>query len=304
MRQAFVHIGAHKTASSFLQSNLKQHQDRLLAEHALALVTRADLIPSAFGKEIYEVSQDRHPATEISEAAMDSLLSMLPDEECNLLITNEDLICHLDIQDFYQHAELAVRYLAAALSDFDLHVIFYVRKQADYLESIYMQYVHLGRRARFAQFMERAAPVDLSWLRAVEAMQRVLPPGRLHLRTFEQIRELGETGFYRDFLALCGVNEVEGFAVDENCARGRPANRSYGQLGMQIAQRVNPLLSPKEKKVFRRFLQEHFSTATHPRAVLLDAEQRQAMFDRYRESNQRLFEHHDLAADGRALGYF
>lgn len=304
MRQAFVHIGAHKTASSFLQSNLKQHQDRLLAENALALVTRADLIPSAFGKEIYEVSQDRHPATEISDAAKDSLRSMLPNGECNLLITNEDLICHLDIQDFYEHAEPAIRYLEAALPEFELHVIFYVRKQPDYLESIYMQYVHLGRRARFAQFMERAGPVDLSWLRAVEAMQRVLPAGRLHLRTFEQIRELGELGFYRDFLALCGVNDVESFAVNENCSRGRPANRSYGQLGMQIAQRVNPLLSPKEKKVFRRFLQEHFSTATHPRAVLLDAEQRQAMFDRYRESNQRLFERHDLAADGHALGYF
>lgn len=304
MRKAFVHVGAHKTASSFLQSNLKLHRERLSNEHGLGLVTRAVLMPSAFGQEVYEVSQGRHADTDVSDAAKESLRSLLPDGDGNVLITNEDLICHLPIQDFYQNAEGAIRYLRIALSAFDLHVIFYIRKQADYLESIYMQLVHLGRRARFAQFMKRAAPVDLSWLRAVEAMEQALPPGRLHLRTLEQIRLLGELGFYRDFLSLCQVADAEDFTIDEQYTKGRRANRSYSQLGMQIAHRVNPLLSRKEKKVLRRFLQEHFSTATHPRALLLDDEQRLAIFERYQESNRRMFERYDFQMDGERLGYF
>src|SRR5690606_3557781 len=48
MKAAFVHAGAHKTASSFIQSNLNLHKGRLREEHDMALVTRADLIPSAF----------------------------------------------------------------------------------------------------------------------------------------------------------------------------------------------------------------------------------------------------------------
>jgi hypothetical protein len=305
MKEAFVHIGAHKAASSFLRANLNLHKDRLMEEHGLGLVTRAALMPSAFGEEIYEVSQGRHPETDVTDAAKESLRSLLPDGDDNVLISNEDLICHLQIQDFYQNAERAIRYLRTALCAFDLHVIFYIRKQADYLESIYMQFVHLGRRVKFAKFLERAAPVDLSWLRAVEDMERALPPGRLHLRTYEQIRLLGEIGFYRDFLSLCRVTGVEDFTINEQYAKGRPANRSYGQLGMQIAQRVNPLLSrKKEKKVLRRFLQEHFSTATHPRAVLLNEEQRKAIFETYRESNRRLFERYDLGVDGERLGYF
>jgi hypothetical protein len=303
MKEAFVHIGAHKTASSFLQANLNLHKDRLMQQHGLGLITRADLIPSAFGKEIYEVSQGQHPETEVTDTAKESLRSLLPGE-ASILVTNEDLICHLDIHDFYQNAGSAMRYLRTALSDFDLHVIFYIRKQVDYLESIYMQYVHLGRRGKFGQFMQRAASVDFSWLRAVEDMERALPPDRLHLRTYEQIRNLGNVGFYRDFLSLCRVDGVENFTIDENYSKGRAANRSYGQLGMQIAQRVNPLLSPKEKKVFRRFLQEHFSTATHPRAILLSEEQRRTMFEKYRESNRQLFERYDLGVGGEELGYF
>jgi hypothetical protein len=73
---------------------------------------------------------------------------------------------------------------------------------------------------------------------------------------------------------------------------------------MQMAHRVNPLLNPKEKKLMRRFLQEHFSTATHPRAVLLGEEQRDAMFERYKASNQQVFERWDLGASGEKLGYF
>jgi hypothetical protein len=218
MKKAFVHLGAHKTASSFLQKNLNLHRDRLMDEHALGLVTRATLMPSAFGQEIYEVSQGRHPESDVTDAAKVSLRSLLPDGDGNVLITNEDLICHLEIQDFYQNAESAIRYLRTALRAFDLHVIFYIRKQADYLESIYMQLVHLGRRARFVQFMKRAAPVDLSWLRAVEAMERALPPGCVHLRAFEQIRHIGEVGFYRDFLSLCGVSDVGNFTVHEECS--------------------------------------------------------------------------------------
>ena len=304
MKEAFVHIGAHKAASSFLRANLNLHKDRLMEEQGLGLVTRAELMPSAFGQEVYEVSQGRHPETDVTGAAKENLRSLLPDGDGNILISNEDLICHLEVQDFYQNAESAIRYLRTALCDFDLHIIFYIRKQADYIESIYMQFVHLGRRVKFARFMERAAPVDLSWLRAVEAMERALPPGRLHLRAFEQIRHLGEVGFYRDFLSLCGVSDVGNFTIHDDYSKGRAANRSYGQLGMQIAQRVNPLLSRKEMRVLRRFLQEHFSTATHPRAVLLDEEQRRAIFESYRESNRRLFERYDLGVSGESLGYF
>lgn len=304
MKKAFIHVGAHKTASSFLQSNLKLHRDRLFEERSLGLVTRAALMPSTFGQEVYEVSQRRHAETDVTNAAKESLRHLLPEGDGNVLITNEDLICHLPIRDFYQNAEGAVRYLRTALNEFDMHVIFYVRKQADYLESIYMQLVHLGRRTRFPQFMKRATPVDLSWLRAVEAMERALPPGRLHLRTLEQIRHLGEVGFYRDFLSLCHVTNVDDFSIDEQNTKGRRANRSYSDLGMQIAQRVNPLLSRKEKKVLRRFLQEHFSTATHPRALLLDEEQRHAIFEKYQDSNRRMFERYDFQTDGKMLGYF
>jgi hypothetical protein len=63
-------------------------------------------------------------------------------------------------------------------------------------------------------------------------------------------------------------------------------------------------LNPKEKKIVRRFLQEHFSTATHPRAVLFNPEQRAEIFETYRESNRALFARRNLGVQGDGAGYF
>lgn len=304
MKKAFVHIGAQKTASTFIQLNLKRHKQRLLDEHGLGLVTRSDMLQSDFCEEIYKVSQGEHPHTEVTPAAKESIHALMPDEYDDVLITNEGLICRLEIRDFYQLAGSAVQYLQNVLADFDVHVIFYIRKQTDYLESVYTQLVHLGRRIKFPRFMLRAAKVDFSWLRAADAINEVLQPGRLHLRTYEQIRNVGEVEYFRDFISLCGADNAHTYDIDEGFSKGRSANRSYGELGLKIARRVNPLLNPQERKLLRKFLQNNFSTATHPRAVLLSDEQREAVFRKYRESNRELFERYDLAADGAALGYF
>lgn len=304
MKKAFVHIGAQKTASTFIQRNLILHKQQLADEQELGLVTRADVLPTRFGEEIYKVSQGEHAESDVTDAARESLYALFPDECPNILMTNEGLICRLEVRDFYQRAGSAIRYLRTALPDFDLHVILYVRNQTDYLESTYMQLVHLGRRLKFARFMRRAERVDFSWLRVAESIDEALPPDRLHLRTYEQIKNIGDVEFYRDFLSLCGINDVKSFDIDKAYAKGRKANRSYGQLGMKIAQRVNPMLNPREKKLLRRFLQENFSTATHPRARLLDEEQRAAIFKKYQASNRQLFERYDLGTDGESLGYF
>lgn len=304
MKRAFVHIGAQKTASTFIQLNLKRHKQRLLDDHGLGLVTRSDMLRSEFCQEIYKVSQGVHPHAEVTDEARKSIYALMPDEYDDILITNEGLICHLEVRDFYQLAGNAIQYLRDALADFDVHVIFYVRKQADYLESVYVQLVHLGRRIKFARFMQRAADVDFSWLRVADAIDEVLGPGRLHLRTYEQIQNVGEVSYFRDFVSLCGIDDVEALDIDESYAKGRSANRSYGALGLKIARRVNPLLNPQEKKLFRRFLQNNFSTATHPRAVLLSDEQREGIFKKHQNSNRQLFERYELAADGASLGYF
>lgn len=303
-RQIYFHIGAHKTASSFLQANLAASREGL--SHAgLDVILRRHVLRSPFGREVYAVSQGTHDPGSVTPEALQNIQRLISRHQGHILITNEDMVSSLQVQDFYQHVEKAARYILGALPDFEVHFILYIRRQPDYLESVYMQYVHLGRSLKFGQFMERAEGVDLSWLRVVNAIAAGgVPRDRIAVRPFERIRERGSDGFLREFLALCGVEDTDAFSAQDDTSRGRVANRSYGELGMRIARQVNPMLNDQERKLLRRFLQENFSTASHPRAELLTPEARQELFDRYAPSNRELFESHDLGGPGDVLGYY
>lgn len=298
------HIGAHKTASSFLQANLRASNDGL-AQHGLGVVFRRDVVSTAFAKELHKVAQKQHAPDAVSGGARKSLRRLVRKFDGDVLVANEDLVCRLNVQDFYQNIEDSIAYIRNTLPEYDLHFILYIRKQPDYLESVYMQYVHLGRTLKFERFMERAAVMDLSWLRVVEGIAAVAGPQNVSVRPFETIRDMGEDRFLQQFLELCGVQDVESFTAAD-VARSRASNRSYSGLAMKIARHAGPFLeSKKDRNVFRKFLQENFSTATHARAELLDPAARQEIFERYAASNRTLFRRYDLGgAAGDALGYY
>ena len=305
-RQKIIfHIGAHKTASSFLYRNLRASLDSL-SHGGLDVVLRRDILNTVFARELHEVAQGARAGGDVSSGARANIRRIIarhnPDN--NLLIANEDMVCRLNVQDFYQNIDASMRHIRRALDGHDVRIMLHIRCQADYLESVYMQYVHLGRSLRFDRFMERAGTVDFSWLRVVEGIAREVPPGRITVRPFESIRTLGSDGFFQEFLRLCEVSDPESFSTSEDSSKGSAANRSYSGLGMKIARRANPLLDKKEKRILRKFLQENFSTATHPRAELLDPGQRQEIFERYADSNRKLFAEYDLGASGGDLGYY
>lgn len=302
-RKIYFHIGAHKTASSFLQANLCTCQDAL-SQAGLDVVLRQEILNTPFSKELGEVAHGTRDPDTMSPRSKRNLGEILSRRKGNILITNEDLVSSLNIQDFYQNIDAAARYIHDALPNFDVFIILYTRTQADYLESVYMQYVHLGRKLKFEQFMKRTENVNFSWLRVVEALASVVPHERILIRPFERIRQAGPDDFFREFLSLCGIQDTEKFEAQKETSTGRIANRSYGELGMKIARQVNPMLNEQERKLLRRFLQEHFSTATHPRAALLGSEARAEIFETYAVSNRELFEKYDLGGPGNGLGYY
>jgi hypothetical protein len=300
-RKLHFHIGAHKTASSFLASNLRAGEAGL-AGQGVGVIFRDTVFKTPFAREVLEVAHGTRAAGEVTGRARKSVRALLARFEGDVLVLNEDLVCRLAVKDFYQNIAAAVRHVRATLPEEALHFILYVRRQPEYLESVYMQHVHLGRALKFERFLARADAVDLSWLRVVEDLAAAAGPENVTVRPFETIRA-GEDRFLREFLRVCGVPDPESFAAD--ATGGRATNRSYSGIAMKIARRTNALLeNKKDRRMLRRFLQENFSTATHPRAELLDPEARAALAARYAASNRALFERYDLGADGAALGYF
>lgn len=285
-REIILHVGAHKTASSFLQTMARDHNAGL-REAGLSVIHRRQIMKSAFHDGIVALIEDKEPDYEAARANFDNMLS---NKRHRVLFTNEDLVHRFGDTGFYPKAAQALRYVREIAGDASLRVILYTRAQADYIESLFMQFMHLGRTFTFEQYVRRQEKIDLSWHRVLEDMASVIGRENVTAIPYESVRRLGSEQFYQNFLSACGVAAPERFTVSEEVERSRGANRSYSAEALNIARTINPLLDKEGKDVLRKFLQENYSTATHPKAELFTPDQRDQLRERYRECNQRLFE--------------
>lgn len=301
----YLHAGAHKTASSLLQSALRENKEFLFDE-GLKVVLRKDIINSDFQKALIKIKEGAPSENDLT-LGRSSLKNMLP-KRANLdcLMTNEDLFCNLKLQDFYVNIKDQVKYISDSVpKGTKVKFVLYVRSQADYLESVYMQYIHLGRSLSFESYLGDEIPLFLSWLRVAEEVSEAIGEDNVILKPFETIKQVGSRDFYHDFLREVGVGDVERVFFEESLSTQRGANRSYSALGMEIAKKVNPLLSKKEERdKLRSFLQSNFSTATHKKASFLSDTQRNEIFEIYKNENREMFRKYMSRFDGEVLGYF
>lgn len=302
----YLHAGAHKTASSFLQSALKENQEQLF-DKGLKVVLRKNVINSPFQQALECIKEGRVNDQEKLDAGKDSLIKMLPKKSnIDCLITNEDLFCNLKLQDFYPNLKRQLEFVANSVpKGVTPKFILYIRRQADYIESVYMQYIHLGRSLSFESYLGEGLPKFLSWLDVANTAKEVFGKENVLIKPFETIKTLGAKAFYFDFLKELGDNLENGLSFNEAVATDRGANRSYSALGMEIAKRINPILESKaDKNNLRSFLQSKFSTATHEKARFLSNEEKSEIFEIYKAGNKELFGNYVSTSKGSELAYF
>lgn len=302
----YLHAGAHKTASSFLQTALKDNHKQLF-NSGLKIVFRKNVTNSSLQEALNLIKKGEGVDQSNLDAGKESLITMLPKiKNTDCLITNEDLFCNLKLQDFYPNLKSQLEFIANSLPEgVTPKFVLYIRRQADYIESVYMQYIHLGKSLSFESYLGDELPRFLSWLDVANTAKEVFGKENVLIKPFETIKSLGAKAFYYDFLKELGSNLENGLAFNEAIATDRGANRSYSALGMEIAKLVNPILeTKKDKNKLRSFLQSNFSTATHPKAYLLSGDQRKDIFDIYQSENKCLFESLSLESLGSSLGYY
>lgn len=282
-----LHIGAHKTASSLLQTTLRR-DGKVLRERGLTRVHRQAILKSDFHESIREVIQHGGNPDNI-ERDRESFQGLLEGKSDNVLMTTEDFFETFNHPRFYQYVRDCLNYVCEIVGHNDIKVILYVRGQADYIESMFMQHVHLGHDRRLEGFISKYLGFDLSWKRVLDDISSVVGRENVVAVPYESIKRVGATSFYQTFLSELGVSDVSDLEVAQDEGEGRSANRSYSQDAFEIASVVNPLLDKDGRNTLRKFLQQKYSTATHPRAVLISDEQRNEIRDRVREDNENLF---------------
>jgi hypothetical protein len=271
-----LHVGAHKTGSSLIQKYLRDNVAEFESRR-IHYVGRGDMNGYVgWGGPVRD-----HPHRfrgRLTQAAQSEATTTIASHENSL-----GKPFSAKRPGLYPGAGRNLDALAGVLEGLDSTVVLYVRPQADFVESYYLQHLHEGGTQTFQEWIAGIDLDALSWQPLVAALRSTFGDDRVVVMDFREIR-LGQDAFLARFFEAIGVDAGDGISY-------KPVrNPSVSEKGMRMALAVNPHLeTPDQRVAVRKFLQRHFSNRKYPRPVLFDEEQRAQMSRRYDEEYEQLW---------------
>jgi hypothetical protein len=146
-RVCFLHAGTHKTGTKYLQSFLRRNE-YALASDGLYIPVSGKASQGAHHNIAWELAGDRryNPALGTLKELMAELSSVQMPRVC---VSSEDF-------EFLYKNVHALRVLRSKLNEiaYCVKVLFFLRPQADYAESIYAEFVKQGSILDFPEFLD------------------------------------------------------------------------------------------------------------------------------------------------------
>ena len=260
-KKLFAHLGAHKTATSLVQRyfmSKSKHYERegvkfLTREQVSSYISWGDKIIQDGEK----FSNFLHQESENTKAP-------------NLMFSNENSLGRplKNKAGLYPNHRPILKSLKDITKDFDTKIVFSIRRQADFLQSYYLQRIHQGDFLTFSQFIDEIDLGNISWRPLIECLHETFGKDNVIILDFDYIK-MGQNEYLKHFL-----NVTVGPEIKFNEEFDKIVNPSISDRGLHMALRINPLLRKNtgETGLVRKFLQAHFSNQTETRPLLLSEE--------------------------------
>jgi hypothetical protein len=273
-REIVLHIGAHKTGSTALQTALQKNNALLIGNDIVTIPRR--LVAEMFVHEMLLEARDV-----IADINAESVL-----------ITHEVILgwpfgpvgkLMPDYPYLYPEAEIRLEALSRIFEGFDVRIIYYIRDQAPFLESFYIQSVQAGATCSFREWVSRIDLAQLSWRPIIDAIRSRFP---VCVKRFETEFANSQSEAFRRFLAVAvpavPQEEINTIIFEE------PTNRSLNAVGLSMMKEINHMrLELKQRDALRAMLQRHTSNIGGERPSLLSEKQR-ALLAAYKPENEAL----------------
>jgi hypothetical protein len=183
-----LHLGAYKTATTYLQTTLAHNRATLQQQNWRFICLhkeRQDVF-----LRIQAMRKDKTLAPGVDDV-VDSFFSELREEKRNVFLSSEVLLGKMTIHDggfFTDHARNAA-FLKSQLGMRDVTVGFCIRDFADYVESSYKFMLRMGLTQDFKSYVESMSVRNLSWIAIVESLVGEFGAENVRLWAYEDFKK-------------------------------------------------------------------------------------------------------------------
>jgi hypothetical protein len=266
-----VHIGAHKTGTSAIQAMLKA-ESRRLRWHGFfydptfyglgrRLKRESPLAPTVRDR----LRQEFHARVESRS-------------EPHVIGSSENFFG--DVFTSYSNIRAVADDLRAILAGYDVRIVACIRRQDEFVQSVYHQHVKEGGTMRFDAFVATHDIHGYRWNELLHEYAEVFGRTHLTVHCYEDVFADPNHLLEKVFAPLSSA----GFRASYPPSLVNPGLSSKG---IEMAVRCNDLLTPDEQKRFRHFLQHRFGRQPADDHLLFSPEQRRALMASYSDSNRR-----------------
>lgn len=292
-----IHIDAHKTASSLIQSNIRglsvyDEPRRIFTSKNCAFIDAAH--PAMIERQIeYQRSFARKVPAGHALAWVKEFEDQLSCEFSTAIYSNENICGGLPMEASFYHKR---DYFAQGLADLHLsdpHIVIYIRRQPDWLRSWYTQFslqksakTEYRSTIRFDEYLQAIDLESLSWEALIEPFRERFGDDRITVIPFELIKAIGGQEYVNDFSRRFWTGDPLPFGPYTHLRTGL-SNRA-----VNVVQAAKPFLSAEEVGRLVMFVEEAFPPEDGENVNPLPDLFVTGMLDFYRSSNERVFSRH------------
>ncbi|HEY1836301.1 MAG TPA: hypothetical protein VGG36_01485 [Rhizomicrobium sp.] len=189
MSRVFLHLGAHKTATTFIQANFIANRAALEAQGWKLLHPESD---NRAVRNCFLEMRKGHVLPADAQKRLDDFFASIRAGSENFFLSSEAILGAMSVKGsngrIYPNHAAMLKIVTEALRNKDVAVGFCVRNFPDYLESSYSWLVMRGATYDFQRYVRDVFVAKLTWLPIVENMIETLGEERVHLWTYEDFK--------------------------------------------------------------------------------------------------------------------
>jgi hypothetical protein len=284
MSKVFLHLGAHKTATTFIQANLVANRGAF---------AKQGWRPVYFTRENPEVIEQikilrkGRAIEKDAQKMIDDCFAELRNDPKNLFLSSETIIGSMNIKDtkgvIYPHRMRMLNLLRDGFRGRDITVGFSVRNLADFVESSYCFLVAMHAATySFDQYIKNTVTENLSWIRVIESIIEVFGEENIRLWEYEDFRKDSVQSF-KELARIAGL-DPKGVSVPK--LNPRNVSIATGAAPIQLAfnrlMKKDPSIGPnKRENLMIEMRDVLLKVRPEQREPLLSPEKREAFTAQY-----------------------
>ncbi len=272
MPKLFIHIGTHKTGTTAIQSALKESRARLESEGINYLQIPRAILADWTKKPLGE--QEIYDGRNFLKKAVEKCRK---DDFSRFIISSEAFSG--TVYQGYKNSRLVSENLRAVTSGFDVNIIVYLRRQDDFIESMYTQMIHEGRSISFRDYVDQLDNLSFRWDLLLNDYARSFDKNNIIVRRYHKKYLPNKESILNEFGGLIGARSL---SLESN---SRPTNQGYSRDALEIARLINPHLTKDDRREFRQLLQRTQTKEPFDNYSFFSWEERESILSRYSDSN-------------------